>query len=317
MAFLNKLKESLSKTRESFSKKLEDIFVGALILDEQTEEHLFDILIQADFGPAAAQRIIGRLREHSDKGAFKATHRWQDIIRNEVCEILKESEGSLVFPENKGLCVYLFLGVNGAGKTTSIAKLGNYLITEHHKNVMLCAADTFRAAAIDQLCIWGERLNAPVIAQREGADPGAVVFDALQSAKARKADVLLVDTAGRLQTKVSLMEELKKLKRIIEKEKIEGPNETFLVLDANFGQNALSQAKLFKDAADVTGFILTKLDGTAKGGSVIQIVEELRVPVKFIGTGEAINDFQPFNSRDFADALFSAAEAAQEPVTRL
>lgn len=317
MAFFGNLKQSLSKTRESFTKKLEDIFVGTLVLDEQSEEDLFEILIQADFGPSAAQQIIDKLKEHSEKGAFKATRHWNDIIRGEVVEILKSSEGTLSFPEGDGLCVYLFLGVNGAGKTTSIAKLAHYLIHDLNKNVTLCAADTFRAAAIDQLRIWGERLNIPVIAQREGADPGAVVFDALQSAKTRKTDVLLVDTAGRLQTKVNLMEELKKIKRIIDRESVTGHNENLLVLDANFGQNSLSQAKLFKDAADITGLILTKLDGTAKGGSIIQIYQELRVPVKFIGTGESIDDFQPFNSRDFVDALFAKSGASQETVPLL
>ncbi len=316
MALLTKLKQSLAKTRESFSKKIDDIFVGNLVLDDESQEQLFDILIQSDFGPAAAQRILDALKEHSEKGTFKATLSWQYIMKKEILSILKDSVAPLTVSQ-KGLCVYLFLGVNGAGKTTSIAKLGYYLAKEHHKNVLLCAADTFRAAAIDQLLIWGERINVPVITQREGADPGAVVFDALASAKARQSNILLVDTAGRFHTKVSLMEELKKIKRIIQRENSSHPQESFLVLDANFGQNALSQAKLFKDAVDITGLILTKLDGTARGGSVVQIFQELCVPVKFIGTGEGLEDFQIFNPGEFVDALFIGAEASSKPATNM
>lgn len=303
MALLSKLRNSLTKTRASFTKKLEDIFTGTLFLDAQTEEAFFDVLVQADFGPSAAQKIIDMLREYSEKGSFKATRAWQDVMKETLSGIMEGSEGKLQFAD--GLSVYLFLGVNGTGKTTSIAKMADYLKQEHGKNIMLCAADTFRAAAIDQLCIWGERLNVPVLAQKEGADPAAVVFDAVRSAKAKNADVLLVDTAGRLQTKVNLMEELKKIRRIIQKECPDGPHESLLALDANFGQNALSQAKLFKEAADITGLILTKLDGSAKGGCIIQIFEQVRVPVKFVGTGEAIGDFQVFNRGEFVAGLFN------------
>jgi len=276
--------------------------MGLTKISDDFFDELEEQLIMADVSAATVVELTDELRREAKKQGFDSVEVCEDYFRGQVTEILEKGEHALKL-DTDGLTVVLFLGVNGVGKTTSIGKLAHRLKGQGMK-VLVAAADTFRAAAIDQLAVWCDRAGVDLIRHHEGADPGSVVFDAISAARSRKADVLLVDTAGRLQTKNNLMEELKKIRRIIEREYPGQPEEVLLVLDASTGQNALSQAKLFKEAAGVTGVVLTKLDGTAKGGVVLGIAHEYGLPVKFTGWGEKIGDLEPFDATEFCRRLF-------------
>lgn len=298
--FFEKIKAGLSKTRSNIMSSVENVLKAFTTIDEELYEELEETLIMADIGVDTSVGIVEELRKRVKEQKIKEPERVKDVIIEVITDILQadKTEFALTSPS-----VVIVIGVNGVGKTTTIGKLANNFKKEG-KTVMLAAADTFRAAAIDQLEIWGERNDVQVIRHQENSDPGAVVYDAIRSAKAKNIDVLLCDTAGRLHNKKNLMEELKKIFRIIDREYPNAQREVLLVLDATTGQNALQQAKLFKEAADITGIVLTKLDGTAKGGIVIAIKNELKVPVRYIGVGEGIDDLQPFDENDFARALF-------------
>lgn len=299
---LNKeLNDGLSKTRRGFMEKVFGVLSGKEIDDDLYDE-LEEALIQGDVGVNTALDLVERLREREKRDHLKTSADLQEAFADELVQLLGEEEEPLKL-EPDTLNIILFVGVNGVGKTTSIGKIAWQLKEQGHK-VILGAADTFRAAAADQLKIWGERVSCDVIAHQEGADPAAVVFDAIAAAKSRGCDVLLVDTAGRLQNKVNLMNELAKIRKIIDREAPDSLRDVLLVLDATTGQNALNQAKVFKDTAGVTGVILTKLDGTAKGGVVIGVKAEYDLPVKYIGVGEQKEHLQVFNPRTFAEALF-------------
>ncbi|NLO97149.1 MAG: signal recognition particle-docking protein FtsY [Peptococcaceae bacterium] len=296
-----KLKDKLSKTRQGLVDKIEQVFSGATKIDEDLYEELEEILIQADVGVSTALEMVEKLRQLAKERKVSDPLDLHKVMKELITEKLGE-KSPLNLSESKPT-VYLIVGVNGVGKTTTIGKLAKYL-QEGGKHVMLAAGDTFRAAAIEQLEVWGERAGAEVIKQTEGADPAAVVYDALKAAKARAIDFLLIDTAGRLHNKVNLMKELAKIKRVVEREIPDAPHEVLLVLDATTGQNAIQQVKLFQETVNVTGIILTKLDGTAKGGVILGIQGETRVPVKLIGIGESIDDLKPFEPQEFAEALF-------------
>lgn len=302
MGFFDQLKQGLSKTRESLTAKIETTILGYADIDDELLDELEEILIMADVGVATTETLMKAVRQGIKKKEIREPGDLKPFLEKEITALLLKGGAGIRMAAN-GPTVLLIVGVNGAGKTTTIGKLSAFY---HHygKKVMLAAADTFRAAASDQLAIWGERTAAEVIRHEEGSDPAAVVFDAVKAAKARQIDVLLVDTAGRLQTKTNLMAELEKINRVIAREIPGAPHETLLVLDATTGQNAVSQAKLFTQAAPVTGVVLTKLDGTAKGGVVIGIKAELGIPIKWIGVGEAVEDLRPFVAEDFAKALF-------------
>lgn len=302
MGFLDQLKQGLSKTRESLTAKIETTILGYADIDDGLLDELEEILIMADVGVATTETLMKAVRQGIKKKEIREPGDLKPFLEKEITALLLKGGAGIRMAAN-GPTVLLIVGVNGAGKTTTIGKLSAFY---HHygKKVMLAAADTFRAAASDQLAIWGERTAAEVIRHEEGSDPAAVVFDAVKAAKARQIDILLVDTAGRLQTKTNLMAELEKINRVIAREIPGAPHETLLVLDATTGQNAVSQAKLFTQAAPVTGVVLTKLDGTAKGGVVIGIKAELGIPIKWIGVGEAVEDLRPFAAEDFAKALF-------------
>ena len=302
MGFFDQLKQGLSKTRESLTAKIETTILGYADIDDGLLDELEEILIMADVGVATTETLMKAVRQGIKKKEIREPGDLKPFLEKEITALLLKGGAGIRMAAN-GPTVLLIVGVNGAGKTTTIGKLSAFY---HHygKKVMLAAADTFRAAASDQLAIWGERTAAEVIRHEEGSDPAAVVFDAVKAAKARQIDVLLVDTAGRLQTKTNLMAELEKINRVIAREIPGAPHETLLVLDATTGQNAVSQAKLFTQAAPVTGVVLTKLDGTAKGGVVIGIKAELGIPIKWLGVGEAVEDLRPFAAEDFAKALF-------------
>lgn len=303
MGFFEKLKSGLSKTRDSLSQQVNNVFSAFVKVDEELFENLEEALIMADIGFETTEYIIEALRErvkqkHITDGEL-VKQEMQDIISG----ILTEDSSSIDLSTTPS--VILVIGVNGVGKTTSIGKMAAHYKAEG-KKVLLAAADTFRAAAIEQLDIWAQRSGCDIIKHQENSDPAAVVFDACTAAKARNVDVLICDTAGRLHNKKNLMAELAKINRVIERELGECSRETLLVLDATTGQNAVSQAKLFSEVAEITGIVLTKLDGTAKGGIVISIAKEQSLPVKFIGVGEGIDDLQEFNAADFARAIFEA-----------
>ena len=295
------VKESLTKTRQSFLSKLTSLVVK----NDVTEEYwntLEETLIGADVGVDTTVALVDKLRVRAEKEGARATDRVQAMLKDELLAILMEANPQRP-PSNLKPQVILVVGVNGSGKTTSIGKLTNYLKSQN-KKIVLAAGDTFRAAAIEQLKVWGDRNDVDVVAHQPDSDPGAVAYDAWQAAKARNADYLIVDTAGRLQTKFNLMKELEKIARVLQKNDPTAPHETLLVLDAVTGQNGLQQAREFKKATPLTGLILTKLDGTAKGGIVFAIAKELQVPIKFIGTGEGIDHFAEFDAREFVDGLF-------------
>ena len=302
MGFFDKLKAGLTKTRDQLVSGIENVVLGKKKIDEGLMDELEEVMILADLGVDTTRSIINSVREKVKRNELTDADLLKKEIKEQIRVILKKSTGELRGGDS--LAVYLIIGVNGTGKTTTIGKLSAKLRADG-KKVLLAAGDTFRAAAAEQLVLWGERTGADVIRHKSGADPGAVIFDAIAAARAREAEVLLVDTAGRLHTKTNLMEELKKINRVIERELPGEPREVLLVLDATTGQNALSQAKLFNQAIGVTGIVLTKLDGTAKGGIVVAISSELGIPVKMVGVGEQVDDLQPFDPDEYVDALFA------------
>lgn len=298
--FFSKIKQGLSKTRDSILNGVEQVLSSFTKIDEELFEELEESLIMSDIGVETSVYIIEKVREIVKIEKIKDVEQIKDVIVRVICEILEQETQDFNL---KSPSVILVIGVNGVGKTTTIGKLANNFKNDG-KKVLLAAGDTFRAAAIDQLQVWGERSGIDVIRHQEGSDPAAVVFDAIQASKARGTDILICDTAGRLHNKKNLMEELKKIARIVNRENPDAQVETLLVLDATTGQNALQQAKLFNEVADITGIVLTKLDGTAKGGVVIAIKNELKIPVRFIGVGEGIEDLRPFDATEFSKALF-------------
>ncbi len=303
MGFFERLKDGLQKTRKNFTERIEVLVGMSAEIDDDFLDELEMILLSADVGAKTTEKLIEAVRQAARKKEIKGTEDVVPFLKKYLTQMLTE-EGQRTRISGTPT-VILVVGVNGVGKTTTIGKLANYFHLLNYK-VMIAAADTFRAAASEQLEIWGKRAGCDVIKHAEGADPAAVVFDAMKAAIARKADILFIDTAGRLHNKANLMNELEKIHRVIKREIPEAPHETFLVLDATTGQNAITQAKVFTETANVTGVVLTKLDGTAKGGVVIAIREELGLPVKWIGVGEGIMDFRPFEPEKFVDALFNA-----------
>ncbi|SFL15325.1 signal recognition particle-docking protein FtsY [Halanaerobium salsuginis] len=305
MGFLQRLKEGLRKTKQGFVDKVSNVFSGRTNIDDDLFEELEEVLIQADVGVKTTFALIEKLQEDVETENITEPEELMNYFQKELQTMLQNQEGG--FKLDKKLNIIMVVGVNGAGKTTTIAKIaGRY--KNQGKKVMLAAGDTFRAGAIEQLQIWGDRLGVNVIAQQEGSDAAAVAYDAVQSARARDVDLLIIDTAGRLHTQTNLMEELKKVKRVIDREaaEIAAGVEVLLVLDATTGQNAIAQAKLFNQAVNVDGVALTKLDGTAKGGIVIAVKNELGLPIKLIGVGEAAEDLQNFDPEEFIEALFSS-----------
>ena len=300
MAFLDKLKSGLAKTKNALFGQIEEIVKAFVKVDEDLLEELEECLICADVGVVTAGEIIDELREQIKDGRLKEKDQVMDSLKSILREMIGEGEGLKLDTQPS---VILVIGVNGAGKTTSIGKISN-MLKNQGKKVVVAAADTFRAAAIDQLAVWCERSGVDIIKQSEGSDPAAVVYDAANYAKSRGADVLIVDTAGRLHNKKNLMNELSKINRVIDRELPDVSRENLLVLDATTGQNAVLQAKEFKNSAEITGLVLNKLDGTAKGGIVLSIKKELNIPVKFIGVGEKIDDMQSFDAGEFVSALF-------------
>ena len=306
VSITNKFKEGLSKTRNQFTSKVNDLVAKYRKVDEDFFEELEEILLQADVGFETVTELMDSLRFEVQRKNIKDTSGIQSVISEKLVEIYNAGEDDIteLQLEKDGLSVILFVGVNGVGKTTTIGKLAHRLKGEG-KNVMLAAGDTFRAGAIDQLQVWGDRVGVEVIKQSEGSDPAAVMYDAVRAAKSRGVDVLICDTAGRLQNKVNLMNELEKIHRVISREIPNAPHEVLLALDATTGQNALVQAQTFKEATNVTGIVLTKLDGTAKGGIVLAIRNKLHIPVKFVGLGEQMDDLQPFDAEKYVYGLFA------------
>ncbi|MDH8676655.1 signal recognition particle-docking protein FtsY [Fusibacter bizertensis] len=302
-SFFNKLKDGLDKTRKGITDKIDDLFNNYGEIDDELFDELEEILIIADVGIPTTHKLIERLRETLKQRKIKDASGVKDVFKDVVEDMLRENN-SVPFNVGDEPTIVIVIGVNGVGKTTSIGKIAHHIKSEG-KSVLIAAADTFRAAAIDQLMVWGERVGVNVVHQSEGSDPAAVIFDAIQSAKAKKTDVLICDTAGRLHNKVNLMNELSKVFRVIDREYPNTKREVLLVLDATTGQNAIQQAKVFNEAANVSGIVLTKLDGTAKGGVVMAINSELGIPVKLIGVGEGIEDLQNFDPHDFVEALFN------------
>ena len=298
MGFFQRLKQGLTKTRGGLTNKVDELVKNTREIDEDFYEELTDILILADVGVAATTEIIEKLQQEVEKRGVKAADAAKEIFK----QILVD-EMNIPRPPLKWPMVMFVVGVNGVGKTTTIGKMA-LRFQEIGRSVMLAAADTFRAAADEQLAVWADRANVPIIRHQEGGDPAAVVFDAVQAAKARKTDLLIVDTAGRLHNKKNLMDELSKMRRIIDREYPEANVRCMLILDATTGQNGIQQAKQFKEAADIGGIVITKLDGTAKGGVAIAIRKELNVPVWYIGVGEGIDDLQAFDAKEFVEALF-------------
>ena len=309
MGFFDRLKSGLTKTRDNFVSGIDSLFSGFSEIDDDFYDELEETLIMGDIGVRATEEIIEELKEKVKENKIKQPEECKHLLIETIKEKMNLGENAYDF-ENKQSIVML-IGVNGVGKTTSVGKLAG-LLKAQNKKVIMAAADTFRAAAIEQLTEWSKRTGTDIIAQSEGSDPAAVIFDAVAAAKARNADVLLCDTAGRLHNKKNLMEELKKINRIIDKEYPEAYRETLLVLDGTTGQNALSQAKQFMEVADISGIILTKMDGTAKGGIAVAIQSELGIPVKYIGVGERIDDLQKFNSEQFVTALFDRKDTSSE-----
>ncbi|RJP24268.1 MAG: signal recognition particle-docking protein FtsY [Candidatus Abyssobacteria bacterium SURF_5] len=303
IGIIARLRERLTKTREDFAVRVRTVFRSGKISEELFEE-LEATLIQADMGMKTTEQLLEKLRERVKRNKLADSQQLYSVLEEELIALMvRPEEPPAIEPETAGPRAVLMIGVNGVGKTTTIGKLA-YQYSQRNKKVMVAASDTFRAAAIEQLEIWAQRANADIVKHKSGADPAAVAYDALSAAKARKIDYLIIDTAGRLHTKVNLMEELKKIKRVLGKLDPTAPHEVLMVLDATTGQNALSQARLFTQALGVTGIVLTKLDGTAKGGIVVAIHQEFGIPVKYIGVGESLDDLKPFHPDEFVRALF-------------
>jgi fused signal recognition particle receptor len=305
--WFSRMKQGLSKSRKNLTEGLTNILIGGKEIDDELLEEVEDQLLVADIGVNATNRIIKNLTEATARGDLIYSHSLYKALQKELTDILTPKVAPLVVDASTKPFVILVVGVNGVGKTTTIGKLAKRLQAEG-KSVMLAAGDTFRAAATEQLQVWGERNNIPVVAQGHGSDSASVIFDAIQSAKARGIDVLIADTAGRLQNKTHLMEELKKVIRVMQKADPTAPHESMIVLDAGTGQNALNQVEIFNEAVPLTGVTVTKLDGTAKGGVVFNIAENTNVPIRFIGVGEKIDDLRPFQADDFVKALFEKDE---------
>ena len=299
------LRDTLARTRNSVFGRIQTV-LGQADITEETWDELEALLLQADIGAPTTERLLTNLRDRATRDGIVKASALRGALKEELIRLLGE-QAELNYESKRLLEVIMVIGVNGSGKTTSIAKLSQ-LYQRHGRKILLAAADTFRAAAIDQLQIWGERSGVPVIAGTPNSDPGAVVYDAVQAAFNRKADLLIVDTAGRLHTKHNLMQELKKLRNVLNRSVHDAPHQTLLVIDATNGQNAINQAKGFAEAVGVTGVILTKLDGTPKGGVTFAIVNELKIPIQYIGTGEKLGDLQEFNARQFVDNLFDEKE---------
>ena len=309
MGFFDRLKSGLTKTRDNFVSGIDSLFSGFSEIDDDFYEELEEILIMADIGVNTTDRIIEDLKEKVKEQKIKEVSVCRELLMDTIKQQMQVDETAYEFEYKTS--VVLMIGVNGVGKTTSVGKLAGQLKAQG-KKVILAAADTFRAAAIEQLTEWSNRAGVEIIAGQEGGDPASVVFDAVNAAKARKADVLICDTAGRLHNKKNLMEELRKINRIIEREFPEAYRETLIVLDGTTGQNALVQAKQFAEVADISGIVLTKLDGTARGGIAIAIQSEMNIPVKYIGIGEQIDDLQKFDADKFVDALFETQDGDEE-----
>jgi len=304
--FREKMKEAVTRTRENLGQRIEQVMALTKEVDRDTLDDLEAILISADLGSTTTQEILGNLREKADRKQIKDVSELKRLIKDQIRDILNSTPSLAATPTRGEPEVVMIVGVNGTGKTTTIGKLAHALRSEG-KSVLLCAADTFRAAAIEQLEIWGSRTGVEVIKTRPGGDPSAVLFDALNAAKARGTDSVIVDTAGRLHTKTSLMAELEKMKRTARRIIPNAPHEVLLVMDATTGQNGLQQARIFTESAGVTGIVLTKLDGTAKGGIIVAISRELGLPVRYVGVGEEAGDLLPFSADNFADSLFATA----------
>lgn len=300
MGFFDKLKQGLTKTKDSINEKINDVFSNFRKVDEEFLEELEEVLIMSDIGVETSTKIIQNLRDRIKKEKIEDEEQVKQALREEIQKILEISDNTLKLETKPS--VILVIGVNGVGKTTSIGKIAAKLSREG-KKVVIAAADTFRAAAVEQLEIWAKRAGAEIVKREEGVDPASVVYDAISKTRDIGADVLICDTAGRLHNKKYLMDELNKIQKVIDKEMQEASKEVLLVIDAATGQNAISQVKAFKEQANITGIVLTKLDGTAKGGAVIGIVEENQIPIKFIGVGEQIDDMETFNAKDFAKAI--------------
>ena len=307
MGLFSKIKEGLKKTRKAVMGQIESMLRSFTKIDEELFEELEELLVMGDVGVPTAEKICNELRQRVKKEGIKDPKEINRLLEEVITEMLSGGEELDI---STSPSIILVIGVNGVGKTTTIGKLANNLRLQG-KRVVLAAADTFRAAAIDQLDIWAQRSGCEIIKQKEGSDPAAVIFDAIAAAKARKADVIICDTAGRLHNKKHLMDELAKINRVIDRELPDAAKEKLLVLDATTGQNAVNQAEQFRQATGITGIVLTKLDGTAQGGVVLAIKDGLGIPVKYIGVGEQIDDLQPFNAEDFARALFTKSEGAE------
>ena len=298
MGFFDKIKNGLKKTRDMFTGRMDELVENYKELDDDFYEDLTDILIMADVGVKTTEMAVNRLREKCKAEKIGDPAKAREALKDILVDILSAEPMKLESP-----MVLLIIGVNGVGKTTTIGKLASRMKTMGRR-VIICAADTFRAAAADQLTVWAQRADVPIVKQKEGADPAAVVYDGIQAAKGRHADILLVDTAGRLHNKAHLMEELKKISRVVERDFPEAVVKALLVIDATTGQNGLAQAKMFGEVANLDGIVLTKLDGTAKGGIAVAIRSEMGLPVRYIGLGEQLDDMQPFDARQFVDAIF-------------
>ena len=302
--FLDRMKEAVTRTRENLTERIEEVVAFNKEIDRSTLDDLEATLIGADLGMTTTHEVLQKLRDKADRKQIKDVEELKRLLKDEILSILNQADGRSVAKVDNTPEVILVVGVNGTGKTTTIGKLSQVFRSDG-KTVLLCAADTFRAAAIEQLEVWGQRTGTEVIKTKAGGDPAAVLFDALQAATARKTDYVIVDTAGRLHTKANLMSELEKMRRTAQRIIPGAPHETLLVMDATTGQNGLQQARLFTQSAGVTGIVLTKLDGTAKGGVVVAITRELGVPVRYVGVGEKADDLLPFNSTEFVDSLFT------------
>lgn len=301
MSFFEKLKTGLTKTRDALTKNLDNLIFGKRVIDKELFDELEELLISADMGPQFTYDLIDDVKQRVNRNELKNVQEIKNVLQERMTAILQKIDKPMTIPQGKPFII-MAIGVNGSGKTTTIGKLANLLKSNGHE-IMLVAADTFRAAAVEQLEVWGSRVGAPVVKQKTNADPAAVVFDAMAKIKAGFTGVVIVDTAGRLHTRVNLMEELKKIKKIINKELPGLAPEILLVLDATTGQNAVIQAKIFKEEIGATGIVLTKLDGTSKGGVVVRIVSELALPVQYIGVGEGLDDLRVFDSNNFTKAL--------------